>query len=117
MKSKRQKPAHALNSAVDEVRNLHPDPADIEAAAARVWARISEEAAEQSRQELALAGPETEAIRGCADYQSLIPAYLAGQLSRERNLLLEDHSRECVGCRKALTAARSSAPPTSGAYR
>ena len=117
MKSKRQKPAHALNSAVDEVRNLHPDPADIEAAAARVWARISEEAAEQSRREPDLAGPETEAIRGCTDYQSLIPAYLAGQLSRARNLLLEDHSRECVPCRKALTAARSSVPDTSGARR
>ena len=113
MKSKHQKPAHALN----EVRNLHPDPADIEAAAARVWARISEVAAEQSRREPALAGLETEAIRGCVDYQSLIPAYLAGQLSRARNLLLEDHSRECVPCRKALTAARSSVPPTSGARR
>ncbi len=117
MKSKRQKPAHALNSAVDEVRNLRPDPADIEAAAARVWARISEEAVEQSGPDPILAGSETEAIRGCADYQSLIPAYLAGQLSRARTLLLEDHSHECVLCRKALTAARSSAPSTSGARR
>ena len=117
MKSKSQKPKHALDSAVDEVRNLRPDPADIEGAGARVWARISEEAAEQTVLSPDMRRPEVEAIRGCGDYQSLIPTYLAGQLSPARTLLLEDHSSECISCRKALTAARSSAPSTSGARR
>ncbi len=117
MKSKSQKPRHVLNGAVDEVRNLRPDPADIEEAAARVWSRISEEAAEQTVLSPDMRHPEVEAIRGCGDYQSLIPTYLAGQLSPARTLLLEDHSRECLQCRKALTAARSSAPSTSSAQR
>ncbi len=106
MESKRQKPAHALDRAIDEIRNMNPDPAQVEEAAARVWARISESAGEVSA-EPTLVGQETEAIRGCEDYQSLIPEYLAGNLSSARTLLLEDHSRECLPCRKALTRARS----------
>ena len=116
MESKRQKPAHALDRAIDEIRNTHPDPAQVEEAAARVWARIAEGSAEVSP-EPALAGPETEAIRGCGDYQSLIPEYLAGRLSSARTLLLEDHSRECLPCRKALTSARSSEPHVTSVRR
>jgi hypothetical protein len=36
----------------------------------------------------------------------LIPAYLEGVLPRETALLLEDHSRECIPCRRVLIAAR-----------
>lgn len=41
-----------------------------------------------------------EQIRGCEDFQSLIPAYLQRTLSDSRRMLLEDHIRECIPCRR-----------------
>ena len=43
-----------------------------------------------------------EHIDGCADFQSLIPAYLDGKLSTARTLLFKDHTNECIPCRRAL---------------
>ncbi|HKP73726.1 MAG TPA: FecR domain-containing protein, partial [Pyrinomonadaceae bacterium] len=48
-----------------------------------------------------------EHINSCADFQSLIPAYLSRELSQPRTLLLEDHTQECIPCRKALKEARN----------
>ena len=73
----------ALEQAVVEIRDENIDPAVVEAAAGRVWAKI------------APAGH----IRGCADFQSLIPDYRAGRLAEGRALLLKDHLHQCVACR------------------
>lgn len=93
MNRENQTPDSFLDSLLRDVREEEPDPALVDAAAARVWARIQ--------------GQQPEIIRACADYQALIPDYLAGRLSEGRALLLKDHTHECVACRKALEAARA----------
>jgi hypothetical protein len=91
-----------LNKVTAEIRNEKVDPAAVSAAADRVWARVSAAAGETEIQM-----PEVDHIEGCADFQSLIPAYLAGKLSEARSLLLVDHTHECIPCRKAMKEARS----------
>ena len=85
----------ALEQAVSEIRNETPDPAVVEAAAARVWARL---AAAQTAPAIHQVLPHQ--IKGCADFQALIPEYRAGTLPAARATLLKDHLHECVACRK-----------------
>ena len=98
-----------LNNILDdtsaEIRSEKLDAAVVEGAAQRVWSRLSGEKAAVA------AGVETSELmvgqlRGCEDFQALIPAYLAGALSSARTMLLEDHTRECVPCRKTLKERR-----------
>ena len=91
-----------LDKVTAEIRNEKVDPAAVSAAADRVWARVSA-AAGATEFEL----PSVDRIEGCADYQSLIPAHLAGKLSEARSLLLVDHTHECIPCRKAMNEART----------
>lgn len=106
MKHKSNESDIVLESVTAGMRNEEIDSAIIEDAATRVWARLSDERthAAPARQVEAMA---SELIEGCADFQSLIPAYLRGQLSEARALLLTDHTHECIPCRKALKQARS----------
>jgi ferric-dicitrate binding protein FerR (iron transport regulator) len=101
-----------LDKVTAEIRNEKTDPAVVSTAADRVWARVSA-AAGQAEFNL----PTVDRIEGCADFQSLIPAYLAGKLSEARSLLLVDHTHECIPCRKAMNEARAqrsvSAKPTA----
>src|SRR5215471_12712892 len=94
-----------LNNIVDdvtaEIRNEKLDPALVAGSAQRVWARM---AGEHAAAEAGIT--PVEQIRNCDDFQALIPAYLQGYLSSARTMLLEDHTRECVPCRKALKMAR-----------
>ncbi len=99
---KSNKEDQILDKVTAEIRNEKVDPAAVSAAADRVWARVSAAAGET---EFKL--PTVDRIEGCADFQSLIPAYLAGKLSEARSLLLVDHTHECIPCRKAMNEARS----------
>jgi ferric-dicitrate binding protein FerR (iron transport regulator) len=76
-----------LEQAMTEIRNDDVDPAVVKAAADRVWARLA-------------AAQKGEHIRGCADFQALIPEYRAGRLPEARATLLKDHLHECVDCRR-----------------
>jgi hypothetical protein len=106
-----------LEQAMAEIREDAVDAAVVEAAAARVWARLlpvihSDRAAGSLPQS---AAPEAhcrpakgeaahdgavEHIRSCHDFQSLIPEYRAGHLADARAVLLKDHLHECVACRR-----------------
>ena len=90
-----------LDQALDRIRNDEPERSAIEGSAHRTWkamSRFLED--EQSR------SPQAIELRDCEDYLRLIPAFMAGELNEARALLLKDHSRECLRCRKALKAAK-----------
>ncbi|HYY57941.1 MAG TPA: FecR domain-containing protein [Pyrinomonadaceae bacterium] len=116
-----EKEADALLDRVTaSIRDEEIDSALISSAAARAWSRLSVERTSAAAAEIAPA----KLIEGCADFQTLIPAYVRGDLSEARALLFEDHTHECIPCRKALKQARTSATPaprraeyTSGAAK
>lgn len=89
------------NSLFDEaVSALRDEPIDalarqeaLERAARRLQADLAPSAAAP--------GAEHELISGCEGFRALLPAYRAGALSEPRRMLLEDHLRECVPCRRA----------------
>ncbi|HKI06170.1 MAG TPA: FecR domain-containing protein [Thermoanaerobaculia bacterium] len=104
-----QKNDDLLDEAVSQVAGEPIDPQQVEAAAARVWARLSQEGAASAAPAAAAAIVHTApagSLHGCEDFQSLIPAYVRGELSPARALLVEDHTRSCVPCRRALREAR-----------
>lgn len=105
-----------IDNAARGIRDEQIEDSMINESAARVWARVSEQAKNSSSAnaltgELNImnTGNNTEQINGCADFQTLIPAYLDGKLSAARALLLEDHTNECIPCRRALSAERTNA--------
>lgn len=100
-----------LDEAIGQVADEPIDPRQVEAAAARVWARLQAEGAASApaavqTANVAATAPATGSLHGCEDFRSLIPAYLRGELSPARALLVEDHTRSCVPCRRALKEAR-----------
>ncbi|MDT7602371.1 MAG: hypothetical protein QOF61_368 [Acidobacteriota bacterium] len=107
MKRNKQELDRILDRTLEGIRRERTDGATMDSAASRVWARVAQTSATaESAQAAPASGNVSDHIRGCADYQSLIPAYLRGELKPARRLLLEDHTHECVPCRKALKDAR-----------
>ncbi len=104
-----------LDRAVGEVADDAVAPETVEAAAARVWERLARGEAAGAAAETSAPAPSTStasaapaqpaSLRGCDDFQRLIPAHRLGALSPARQLLLEDHLRSCVACRRAWKAA------------
>jgi hypothetical protein len=95
-----------LDKVTAEIRQEQVSSSTVNAAADRVWARVSAESAE-SPGKFKAETPTVDRIENCADFQSLIPAYLNGNLSEARSLLLVDHTHECIPCRRAMKDARS----------
>src|SRR5262245_49176116 len=90
-----------FEQATTEIRSERVDQSVVESAAERVWAKLSSETATTSAP-----AAQIDHIRSCDDFRALIPQYLNGTLSPARSLLLEDHTHECIPCRKALKEAR-----------
>jgi hypothetical protein len=105
MKSETKGSEGGLDRIIAQVRNQSVDEQVMEQAARRVWAQV----AQLSPSTAATAPAPIDKIRSCADFQALVPAYLAKTLSESPTLLLEDHVHECVTCRRVLAAARSGA--------
>ena len=78
-----------LDREIQRIREEPVDPGLVEAAAARVWNNVQAEHA-------------SHGIHGCADFQAMLPAYREGTLSAARKLLLQDHLRECLTCRRVF---------------
>lgn len=90
-----------LDKVIAEIANQEVPERQLETAAERVRTKLFGEAK---------AAPDR--LRSCTDFQAIIPAYLDRSLSAGRSLLLQDHTRECIGCRKALDHARSGVAPS-----
>lgn len=94
---------NVLDTVTNNICNEKLDPEMIDAAANRVWSKIVAE----NRMELMENKNQIEQITGCADFQALMPEYVRGELTGARALLLEDHTGECLPCRKSLKAAKT----------
>jgi ferric-dicitrate binding protein FerR (iron transport regulator) len=93
-----------LEQAMTEIRSDSVDNAVVEAAAARVWERLA-------------AVQKGEHIRGCADFQALIPEFKAGHLPAAKMTLVRDHLHECVHCRRVYEGRVVSMPAASAPSR
>ncbi|MCP9493234.1 MAG: FecR domain-containing protein [Pyrinomonadaceae bacterium MAG19_C2-C3] len=106
MKQNKKQLENLLDETIASIHHAQPEAAHIEDAARRVWARLethanSDYAMNEIKLESASTAPAAQ-VRGCADFQTLMPSYMRHQLSPARALLLEDHTRECVACRHAM---------------
>ncbi len=84
-----------LEEAIAAARSDRLEPAEVAGMAERVG------------RALGIGSGAPAQLRTCADFQALLPDFLTGALSEARALLFEAHTRECVSCRRALTAART----------
>lgn len=114
MKHKNRDLDKILDDAARGIRDEKIEESIVNQSAARAWERINMQltAENSSSADSGLintmnANKTAEQINGCADFQTLIPAYLEGKLSLARTMLLEDHTNECVSCRRALNAERT----------
>jgi len=104
-----------LDQATAQIRSERVDQTVVASAAERVWTKLSSENATANAPVA-----HVDHIRNCGDFQTLIPEYLSGTLSPARSLLFEDHTHECIPCRKALKESRygvAATPVGPGASR
>ena len=94
MADEMKRTSEELQKAIDEIRTQAVGSASVEDAAARVWQRLSSEPAM----------PVVEKLRGCADFEALLPAYRSASLPPARAWLMQDHLQECVPCRQKYQA-------------
>ncbi|HYW70281.1 MAG TPA: FecR domain-containing protein [Pyrinomonadaceae bacterium] len=99
---KKRELENILDEVTGGIRSEQVDDRAASEAGDRVWSRMSGAGRMLANHAQDAGAP----IEGCADFQTLIPAYLNGKVSEARALLLVDHTHECIPCRKALKVAR-----------
>jgi hypothetical protein len=92
-----------LDKAIAAARGEEPSDKTVYEAAGRVFRQVFD---------TSFLHGDIDRIRGCADFQALIPSYLSGTLPPARALLVRDHTLGCVECRGELRRARGEAQPT-----
>lgn len=103
------KPEELLDRAVAAVGDETIDSTTERAALDRVRRRLAAETAAETARGAGATADDSR-IHGCAGFRELLPAYRAGALTEAKRLLVADHLRECVPCRRAhLDAQRQSA--------
>jgi Putative zinc-finger/FecR protein len=90
-----------LDQAIAEVRADQPSDKTVHETAGRVFRHVFDSS---------FLHGDVDRIRGCADFQALIPSYLSGTLPPARALLVRDHTLECVDCRRELRHAQGQGP-------
>jgi hypothetical protein len=88
---------HKFDGLLSEIRSEVIDDRLVAEASDRVWSSISASPS---------APFSVQKLRGCEDFQALIPAYLEKNLPEARRLLVQDHVYQCVACRHAVEQAR-----------
>jgi ferric-dicitrate binding protein FerR (iron transport regulator) len=94
-------PLPLLDRAAAAIRTQSVPAQEADSARRRVWQRLQ---AAQSSAASPAASPVADPglpINGCGDVRALLGAYRAGTLSPARQLLVQMHLRDCVGCREA----------------
>ena len=99
MSTEHNHPDQILDQAIADIRAEELDAAAVEQAATRVWANVSGG--------VIAASAAGTTLRTCADFRSLMPAYLVKQAPDAQVWLLEDHVHGCPACRNSLEAMRS----------
>lgn len=102
-----------LDAAIAGVRDDMPAGPLVRASGQRAWARIVSEAEDSIIPMAPVDVPAPEHIRSCEDFRALFPEYRSGTLSPARRMLVEDHTHECVACRKALHPVSAKLSPAS----
>lgn len=95
-------PGNILDRGIAVMRNNSATSEQVEDAASRVLHNLQTEHAKVVPHPASVDAQGIDRIRSCDDFRALIPAYLSSSLTPSRKLLFEDHTHECVLCRKAL---------------
>ena len=100
---------------VEDIKSDTPDSQTLDAAAARVLARVAESHSDSSpvasiSAEAQQGDAVATAMDGCDDIQAQLPAFVAGTLPEARKVLVQDHVRHCLPCRRILKAVREGRP-------
>ena len=111
MSNTRETPGKILDRALGDISGTRVPDSEVEAAGARVLARLMAEHNKVVLHPSSAEAQATDRIESCAGFQSLIPAYRSGSLTASRKLLFEDHIHSCHDCRRAMSAATETAPP------